>query len=57
MPYWRLFYHIVWATKGRQPVLNDADTRLLLPSLLDLLEAVAAIYPQEDCREHHQDTQ
>ena len=23
MPYWRLFYHLVWATKGRQPILVD----------------------------------
>ncbi len=22
MPYWRLYYHIVWATKYRQPLLN-----------------------------------
>lgn len=21
MPYWRLFYHIVWATKNREPIL------------------------------------
>lgn len=21
MPYWRLLYHLVWATKGRQPIL------------------------------------
>jgi putative transposase len=21
MPYWRLFYHIVWATKGREPLI------------------------------------
>ena len=23
MPYWRLFYHLVWATKGRAPLLDD----------------------------------
>jgi putative transposase len=22
MPYWRLFYHIVWATKNRLPLIN-----------------------------------
>jgi REP element-mobilizing transposase RayT len=22
MPYWQLFYHIVWATKGREPLLT-----------------------------------
>jgi putative transposase len=24
MPFWRLFYHLVWATKGRMPLI-DAD--------------------------------
>lgn len=23
MPYWRLFYHIVWGTRDRQPVIED----------------------------------
>lgn len=23
MPFWRLFYHIVWATKGREPLINE----------------------------------
>jgi putative transposase len=23
MPYWRLFYHLVWATRGREPILVD----------------------------------
>lgn len=22
MPYWQLFYHIVWSTKGREPLLT-----------------------------------
>ena len=25
MPYTRLFYHVVWATKGRQPLINEAN--------------------------------
>lgn len=24
MPYWRLFYHIVWGTKGRLPLIDPA---------------------------------
>jgi len=24
MPYWQLFYHLVWSTKGRQPFLTPA---------------------------------
>ncbi|MBA3532169.1 MAG: IS200/IS605 family transposase [Ardenticatenales bacterium] len=23
MPYWRLFYHIVWATKNREPIIDQ----------------------------------
>ena len=23
MPYWRLYYHAVWATKNREPVIDD----------------------------------
>lgn len=22
MPFWRLFYHMVWATKGREPLIQ-----------------------------------
>ena len=24
MPYWRLYYHVVWATKHREPVIDEA---------------------------------
>jgi REP element-mobilizing transposase RayT len=24
MPYWRLFYHIAWGTKNREPLIKDA---------------------------------
>jgi len=24
MPHWRIFYHFVWRTKGRRPMLSDA---------------------------------
>ena len=23
MPYWRLYYHVVWTTRGRQPLITD----------------------------------
>ncbi|HSJ73383.1 MAG TPA: IS200/IS605 family transposase, partial [Miltoncostaeaceae bacterium] len=30
MPYWTLLYHIVWATKDRQPLLvGEVETRIL----------------------------
>ena len=22
MPYWRLFYHLIWATRGREPLIT-----------------------------------
>ena len=33
MSYWRLFYHLVWATKGRQPVIGDAEERAVEHSI------------------------
>lgn len=42
MPYWRLFYHIVWATKDRQPVLDDADARVVNRSVRTTLRAFKA---------------
>ncbi len=29
MPYWRLFYHLVWSTKGRMPLIDDSVNELL----------------------------
>ncbi|MDP2934987.1 MAG: IS200/IS605 family transposase [Dehalococcoidia bacterium] len=29
MPYWRLFYHIVWATKDREPSIQDVFAEAL----------------------------
>ncbi len=37
MPYWRLFYHLVWATKYRQPIITpDVE-----PIIYDLLRTKA----------------
>ena len=32
MPYWRLFYHLVWATRGREPLVGDREERIILKS-------------------------
>ena len=32
MSYWRLYYHVIWATKGREPFIDAAREALLLPS-------------------------
>ncbi len=38
MPYWELIYHVVWATKNREPLLvGDVQTRVL-----DLIREKAA---------------
>lgn len=37
MPYWQLFYHLVWATKRRQPLL----TTTVEPIIYDFLRAKA----------------
>jgi putative transposase len=42
MPYWRLYYHIVWATKSREPVLTDADVRVITRSIRTTLQSFHA---------------
>ena len=32
MSYWRLYYHVIWATKGREPFIDADREALLLPS-------------------------
>ncbi len=34
MPYWRLFYHIVWATENRLPLLTPQIEAVLYPVLV-----------------------
>jgi putative transposase len=29
VPYWRLFYHLVWATKDRRPLIGEREERLI----------------------------
>ena|SRR5215203_1883047 len=33
MPKWRLFYHIVWATKGRAPLINETTESVIRVSI------------------------
>ncbi len=35
MPYWRLFYHVVWATKGREPLIGDSFVSALYQRVTD----------------------
>ena len=34
MPFWRLYYHAVWATKNREPVIDDA----MIPPMSQVIE-------------------
>jgi putative transposase len=41
MPLWRLFYHLVWATHDRQPLISPAHEQILYPHIkgkVDFLE-------------------
>ena len=33
MARWRLFYHLVWATKGREPILGEDEWRIVSRSM------------------------
>jgi putative transposase len=33
MPFWRCYYHIVWATKGREPLITPALEHILFASV------------------------
>ncbi len=33
MPFWRLFYHVVWATRGRDAVLNASSAKTVERSI------------------------
>jgi putative transposase len=35
MPFWHTVFHIVWATKGRQPLITPEMERVLYPVLVD----------------------
>lgn len=43
MPYWRLFYHVVWATKGREPIIGEREERIIRQSLAETFEELAII--------------
>jgi len=33
MPYWRLFYHLVWATKNREPLIGETVEAAIVQSI------------------------
>jgi putative transposase len=34
MPYWRMFYHVVWATKQRQPLITPDIEAIIFPVII-----------------------
>jgi putative transposase len=35
MPFWRLYYHLVWSTKNREPFIEERLEKLLYTYLID----------------------
>jgi putative transposase len=42
MPYWRLYYHFVWATRNRDPLIDEPVEALIRESLAESAEALSA---------------
>ena len=53
MPFWRLYYHIVWSTKNRQPLLT-ADVEPAIYALLrnKALDLEASVYALNGYLDH-----
>jgi putative transposase len=43
MPYWRLFYHLIWGTKQRVPVIGDQEEEFLRRSFARTCQDLAVI--------------
>ena len=43
MALWRLYYHLVWGTKQRQPLINPEIETILYPYLLGKADAINSI--------------
>ncbi len=35
MPFWKLYYHLIWTTKDRQPIIDPMLEKQLYPYLVD----------------------
>jgi putative transposase len=43
MPYWRLFYHLVWATKGRESAISSEIERTIEWSMRTTIDTMRVI--------------
>jgi putative transposase len=52
MPYWRLFYHLTWATRDREPLIGQAEEAVIRRSMdltfadLDLIPHAVGFMPE-----------
>jgi putative transposase len=44
MAYWRLFYHVTWATKEREPILDEPMARTIVRSIQATCRSDRAIF-------------
>ncbi len=53
MPFWRLYYHLVWATKNREPLLEPLiETRLHAYLVHKASELDVYVYAVNSCDDH-----
>ncbi len=43
MPYWRMFYHVVWATKHRAPAITPEIEALIFPTIAEKARELGAV--------------
>jgi putative transposase len=43
VPYWRLFYHLIWATRGRAPLIGEREERIIRRSFQTTVDAMRVI--------------
>jgi putative transposase len=53
MPFWRLYYHLVWSTKGREPLISLALESRLFPYIANKAQSLGCIVDAiNGCEEH-----
>jgi REP-associated tyrosine transposase len=43
VPYWRLSYHLIWATRGREPLIGEREERIIRRSFQTTLDTMHVI--------------
>lgn len=53
MPYWKCFYHIIWATKYREPLIEPAYESVIFATILQKAERFkSVIYAVNGVEDH-----